>query len=180
LQTIKTKLSGELCAIYKDKNMSESKIQIKVGHVEFSGEGNQDWLSSQLDKILDKVPDLLKIELANNSNGGSGSGDGGNSGGSGGNGGAKLTNLASFLKQKNATSNQTKKFLATAAFLQQNGRESMGTNDVTKTLEDGKQGKLTNPALCLINNVKKGYCEKKGKDFYVTPEGFTSLGISTE
>ena len=43
--------------------MSESKIQVKVGIVEFSGEGNQDWLSKQLDKILEKIPELLKIEM---------------------------------------------------------------------------------------------------------------------
>lgn len=42
--------------------MSDSKIQIKVGTIEFSGEGNQDWLASQLDKILTKVPELLKLE----------------------------------------------------------------------------------------------------------------------
>ena len=156
--------------------MSDSKIQIKVGIVEFSGEGNQDWLASQLDKILEKVPELLKIELTNNPLGGNGgSGAGGDAGS-----GVKLTNLAAFLREKNATSNQTKKFLATAAFLQLNGRQSLSTNDVTKTLEDAKQGKLSNPALCLINNTKKGYCEKKGKDFYVTPEGLTSIGITVE
>lgn len=44
--------------------MSETKIQVKVGIVEFSGEGNQDWLAEQLDKILVKVPELLKIEMA--------------------------------------------------------------------------------------------------------------------
>ena len=44
--------------------MSESKIQIKVGIVEFSGEGNQDWLSEQFDKMLAKVPELVKIEMA--------------------------------------------------------------------------------------------------------------------
>jgi len=43
--------------------MSDSKIQVKVGIVEFSGEGNQEWLAAQLDKILEKVPELLKIEV---------------------------------------------------------------------------------------------------------------------
>jgi len=41
--------------------MSDSKINIKVGIVEFSGEGNQDWLATQLDKILSKVPSCLKL-----------------------------------------------------------------------------------------------------------------------
>lgn len=48
--------------------MSDSKIQVKVGIVEFAGEGNQDWLAKQLDKILEKVPELLKIEVASPSN----------------------------------------------------------------------------------------------------------------
>lgn len=48
--------------------MSDSKIQVKVGIVEFSGEGNQDWLAKQLDKILDKVPELLKIEVGGTKN----------------------------------------------------------------------------------------------------------------
>ena len=45
--------------------MNESKIQVKVGIVEFAGEGEQDWLAKQLDKILEKVPELLKIEVSN-------------------------------------------------------------------------------------------------------------------
>ncbi len=44
--------------------MSDSKIQIKIGIVEFSGEGNQEWLGQQFDKILAKVPELVKIEMA--------------------------------------------------------------------------------------------------------------------
>lgn len=40
--------------------MSESKIQIKAGAIEFSGEGNQELLAKQLDKVLEKIPELLK------------------------------------------------------------------------------------------------------------------------
>lgn len=43
--------------------MSDSKIQIKIGIVEFSGEGNQDWLAAQFDKILAKMAELVKIEM---------------------------------------------------------------------------------------------------------------------
>src|SRR5687768_4531521 len=43
--------------------MSVSKIEIKVGIVEFAGEGDQEWLAQQFDKILIKVPELLKIEM---------------------------------------------------------------------------------------------------------------------
>jgi hypothetical protein len=160
--------------------MSDSKIQIKIGNIEFSGEGDSDWLSSQLDKILDKVPELLKItplaqaEVSNNSieketNPKSSTNI------------AKPTNLAMFLKEKNATSNQVKKFLATSAFLQLNGKNRLNTSDITKALKDSNQTKLGNPSEYLNQNVKKGHCEKDGsKEFFVTSHGFEDLGVITE
>ena len=41
--------------------MNNSKIQIKVGNVEFSGEGDPKWLSGELDKILKSIPTLTKV-----------------------------------------------------------------------------------------------------------------------
>ena len=81
--------------------MSDSKIQVKVGIVEFSGEGNQDWLAKQLDKILEKVPELLKIEVAapNHTDNGT---DGGAA--SNGNGkGLSLINIAGKLSCKSGS-----------------------------------------------------------------------------
>lgn len=40
--------------------MSESRLQLKVGIVEFSGEGNSEWLSEQLDKVLLKIPEYIQ------------------------------------------------------------------------------------------------------------------------
>jgi hypothetical protein len=155
--------------------MSDSKIQIKVGIVEFSGEGNQEWLATQLDKILAKVPELLKIELSTppkaTSPGNAGTANNGHAG-------EKPANLATYLKDKNATSNQVKKFLATAAYLQLNGKDRLSTSDVSNALKDAKQTKLNNPSDCLNQNVRKGHCEKDGaKQFFVTSNGFTELGI---
>lgn len=78
--------------------MSESKIQVKVGIVEFSGEGDKEWLAEQLDKILEKIPELLKIEVAsqgapNNNGNGGGSGTGNISG-------LSVINIASKLNCK--------------------------------------------------------------------------------
>jgi viroplasmin and RNaseH domain-containing protein len=157
--------------------MSDSKIQIKVGIVEFSGEGNQDWLASQLDKILAKVPELLKIELSNPTAKPASLGKGGtpesipkaN----------KLnSNLATYLKDKSATTNQVKKFLATSVFLQLNGKNRLNTSDVSDALKNANQAKLNNPSECLNQNVKKGHCEKDGsKEFFVTTNGLKELGI---
>jgi hypothetical protein len=43
--------------------MAEAKIEIKVGAVSFSGEGESKWLAEQLDKILTCVPQLSKTSL---------------------------------------------------------------------------------------------------------------------
>jgi hypothetical protein len=154
--------------------MSDSKINIKIGHVEFSGEGNPDWLASQLDKILAKVPELLKIELAVPNvppNGSDKKGPPKN---------LKGTTLASWLKDKNATSNQNRKFLATAAFLQMGGKERVTTKEVTDALRINNQGKLGDPSENLNQNVGKGSCEKDGKSFYITPDGYKEIGIEVE
>ncbi len=160
--------------------MSESKIQIKVGIVEFSGEGNQDWLASQLDKILEKVPELLKIELTNPSFSEAGNSNNTNGGNNAGNAANKPSNLPSFLKDKAATTNQVRKFLATAAFIQLNGKDRMITSDVSGLLSKNNQSKLNNPSDTLAQNISKGHCSKEGNTFYVTPEGFKALSIETD
>lgn len=165
--------------------MSNSKIEIKVGIVEFSGEGEPQWLSEQLDKILEKVPELLKIELAsedshtrreesstpppvanNNSESGNGNGNG-----------KVNSNLSSFLNQTNSTKKQRRKFLATAVWNQlKNNRSSMSTKDITSALKDYQQSRLGNPSEMLNQNVSKGFCEKdSSNNFYVTPEGIKEI-----
>ena len=37
------------------------KIEIKVGSISFVGEGNEGWLSSQLDKMLKHLPELVNM-----------------------------------------------------------------------------------------------------------------------
>jgi len=41
--------------------MAEAKIEIKVGAMSFSGEGSEKWLSQELDKLLKKIPQIVKI-----------------------------------------------------------------------------------------------------------------------
>src|SRR5262245_53871576 len=145
--------------------MNESKLQIKIGTIEFSGEGDQTWLSSELAKVIDKAPDLLKVVPPMSTDNGKGNGSvqtpRSNGSGSG--------NLALFLKEKNATTQQVSKFLATAAFIQIGGKSKMTTADITKVLREANQSKLNNASDCLNQNVKKGFCQKDGgNDFFVT------------
>ena len=151
--------------------MADVKIHFKLGAIEFSGEGDKEWIAQQLDKLLDKAPKLVSLSPPAAQSGGipplhaPGALD------------PLVAHkpLASFLQEKNATSNQVKKFLAAAVWLEAKGRNKMTTGDVTKALKDSHQSGLGNPADCLNRNVGKGYCEKDGKEFFVTQTGRASL-----
>lgn len=151
--------------------MSEAKVFIKVGGFEFSGEGDQEWVAKQLDKILTKADELVNLsppsasEVVKTEHHKPMGTDAGI---------AKMT-LPSFLSDKTATKNQTKKFLATAIWLEAKGKSRMGTGDIARALKDANQNRLSNPSECLNQNIAKGYCEKDGKDFFVTSEGKASL-----
>jgi len=96
----------------------------------------------------------------------------GNGGGSGDRSGTdghqhkkgNLGTLASYLKKKNATDNQRRQFLATAAYLHdKTGDRRLTTSQVKKALSTNNQGKLTNASASLNDNVGRGFCEKDGK-----------------
>jgi hypothetical protein len=155
--------------------MTEGKITFKVGVIEFSAEGEQEWVAQQLDKNLVKSPELMNVvpqiippqvsaqlvhtthspmvadpEIANKP-------------------------LASFLKEKDSTTNQNKKFLATAVWLEARGKNRLTPKDIAKALKESNQSRLGNASQCLNNNVNKGYCERDGKEFFVTEDGKNSL-----
>ena len=148
--------------------MSQVKIQIKVGDVEFSGEGEQGWVSTQLERILKAAPGIVGAKRSDPALSGSGQEDRQNAT-------ATSQTLASFLRDNNASTNQVKKFLATASWLHARGKKRLNTADVTRALKDTNQTRLGNPADCLNKNVAKGHCEKDGKDFLVTAEGEAAL-----
>ena len=141
------------------------KIRIKIGGVEVDYEGAEGFLDKKLPKLIGDVSALAKE--APTESGGSDKSRNQKVGTSG--------TLASFLRQKNPKSQQTR-FLATAEWLHQKEQvKNMETNNVTKALKENQQKRLSNPSDCLNRNVKDGYCEKDGKGFYVTEEGREAL-----
>jgi len=151
--------------------MGESKIEIKIGQISFSGEGEQDWVAKQLDKILGQAEKLIHLAPEPSQSAGAVANH-------------KLManassiaskTLPAFLQEKNAARSQVQKFLATAVWLHAKGQNRLQNSDVSKALKDANQTRLGNPADCLNQNVKKGYCEKDGKQFFVTTEGKDSL-----
>jgi hypothetical protein len=86
--------------------------------------------------------------------------------------------LASYLTEKQATTNQIRRFLATADWLRQKGTTELTSTAVTKALHTNHQKRLANSADCLNKNATKGFVEKDGKSktFFITSEGLVSLG----
>lgn len=147
--------------------MTTAKIEISVGAITFSGEGTEDWLEKQLDKLLASAPSLAAIHPPAEPPQGE-QNDVQNT--------TEVGTLATFILKKGAGSNQVKRFLATAEWLHKKGKRRIQSKDVSKALSDANQKRLGNPADSLNKNVAKGHCEKEGSDFYVTPEGRASLG----
>ena len=42
--------------------MPDAKLEIRIGAVAFSGEGAENWLGQQLDKFLQRLPELAQAE----------------------------------------------------------------------------------------------------------------------
>lgn len=151
--------------------MADAKIGITIGTITFHAEGEQKWVSDQLDKLLENAKTLATIVPPSKKSDAAGSHipieadpD------------IASKPLATYLKEKSATKSQVQKFLATAVWFESKGNARVSTSDVTKALKDSNQTRIGNPADCLNKNVKKGFCEKDGDKFFVTTEGKESLG----
>lgn len=149
----------------------KSKIEVSVGRVTFFGEGSEDWLAAQLEKVLEATKNHPSANAEEEVSDAERQANGPPSAGP-----QNVGSLASFLKAKDATSNQTKRFLVTAGWLAKKGKRTLKTADVSKALKDNQQSRLSNPADALNKNVGKGFCEKNGDGFFITPEGWTELG----
>lgn len=152
-----------------DKDKAQGKVEIKIGNMSFTAEGDQEWLGEQLSKVIDAAAPLssageqVKSSVAGEA---TGSASTNNSGGS----------LAAYLKAKGGEDKQVQRFLATAAWLFRRGQKDLSASAIAKALQENHQKKLANAADCLNKNVSKGYCEKTKDGFFVTPEGWAALG----
>jgi hypothetical protein len=146
--------------------MAAAKIEIRVGGFSFAGEGNERWLSSQLEKVLWQVPKHVWSAHGDHAKGGVQSEVRKSHG-----------PLAAFLTAKKATHNKTRAFLAAAVWLQDRGVERLTTSEVNRILSESKRVKLANASQRLAHNVRRGLCAKVGRtEFYVTEEGRAVVG----
>ena len=153
--------------------MSQGEIEFSFGSLGFSGEGEEKWLAEQLDKVIKAVPELSQVKPPE------GKDVAGDIVNDVVDSATKFTtSLSNHIKDKDGGNSQVIRFLATADWLRRRGRKTMKTADVTRALSDNHQAKLSNPAERLNQNVGKGFCEKKGSEFFITPEGLVSLGYS--
>ncbi len=161
--------------------MNNARIEFKIGNIEFVGEGDQDWVTEQLDKILDRIPNLVteskkttpkavlqtteipvvpqNTDLFSTQSKSR----------------AIPENISTFLRKKDAIDKQRRKFLGTAVWLQLNGQQLIKTKDVTDALRAARQVRITNPSHQLNQNIAQGFCQKEGRGFYVTPQGVENI-----
>jgi hypothetical protein len=147
--------------------MSTSNVTLSYGSVSFSAEGAEEWVSTQLDKILETATKLSQVPTAPKGERKPSLEEVG---------GPFTATLAGHIRAKNGEVNQVRRFLATADWLRLRKSEKLSTSAVAKALSDNHQKRLGNPSDCLNKNVSKGHCEKSGDDFFITPDGLKELG----
>lgn len=152
--------------------MTNSKIEIKIGIIEFSGEGDQEWLAEQLDKIIEKAPEFinsgvalaqptpeLKNETLKDNQVKAASSN------------VQKKPLASFIKDKSPKT-QPQLFLVTSIWIHDNlGSKRIQQQDINTQLKESNQKPIGKPSQELGRNVKAGFIVKDGSQFYVTPDG---------
>lgn len=148
----------------------ETKINISVGNLSFSGEGDQGWLAAQLDKVLKAAPEIADARRVPD--------DVAPRGGAKRDSVDSKTTLAAYIREKKGETNQIERFLITADWLLLRGATQLKTAAVSKALKDNQQKRLANAADCLNKNVTKGYCEKADGGFFITPDGRKHLGYA--
>ncbi len=147
--------------------MTDVKVEFSIGEMKFSGEGDKEWFSEQLDKILSKVGAIDARPTAPSSPVSVSSAQAEL---------APVKPLPSFLEDTGSKVSQVRKFLACALWIQmKHGRNRVTTREVTVALREASQSRLGNPADCLRLNVGKGFCEKVGSEFYITEDGRKSI-----
>ncbi len=169
--------------------MSQSKIEFRLGAIHFVGEGDKEWVTKQLDKIISQASTLLRVaggsdEVSSPENSSPVKRTGNRSKKTVTHAtpvvtGIKSTtsgkDLATFIQSKKAGSNQRAKFLAAALWLHKHGKNNPGTRDVTNALKQARVSALINPSQYLNQNVKQGYLRKSGSGFTVTKKGESAL-----
>jgi hypothetical protein len=180
--------------------MADSKIEFSYDNLRFSCEGDKEWVETQLNKMLSRIPALnrhykgtgdkksgpiLSVEADEIAIGKDVKGKRGRK--------PKVVTestkkqepngspLYEFLKDKKADKNQVRKFLATAVYLNSQGEEKFSSPIISKVLKNAGIEKLVNASDCLNKNEKKGFCIKDNKEFILTDLGIQAvLGSSEE
>lgn len=148
--------------------MTTAKVGFTIGSFTFSAEGTEKWAADQLDKVLARAEAIAQIAPSEPS--------GGNDEHTNGKP-KKAGSLVSYIEKAGGSTNQTKRFLATAVWLHDRGSKRVTTADIAKSLRENSQKKLGNPSDCLSKNIRKGFCEKDGDQFFVTDDGRKDIGL---
>ncbi len=173
--------------------MTAAKIEFSYDNLHLVCEGEKEWVETQLDKVLDRIPalnqparevkiktteEIQKVEEPNSvavKEVKRGRGRRPKVSVETINQDSPSSPLLEFLRDKKADKNQVKKFLATAVYLHSQGEEKFSSPLISKTLKNAGIEKLINASDCLNKNEKKGFCIKDKKEFILTDLGIQSI-----
>lgn len=171
-------------------NKEQTRLRVKLGAAEIEYEGGTQFLKDQIMPAVDKILEMvyarvdlqrlrpaLQLEAVHPLEKGN-DGQPSHTPNSPGPSTPTKSSLSSYLKATGDTSKQVQRFLATAGWLHRRGQKELSPSLIAKTLKENHQKKLANPADCLNKNVTKGYCEKTDDGFFITPDGWETLGGS--
>ena len=185
--------------------MADSKIEFSYDNLRFVCEGDKEWVETQLNKVLNRIPGLNKpfrgvlpaptaktltaekVRIAKAPSTTTLKASKGIRGRKPKAAAESIRQepsgdpLYEFLKDKRADKNQVRRFLATAVYLHSQGEEKYSSPLISNTLKNAGIAKLINASDCLNKNEKKGFCIKDKKEFILTDLGIQSiLGASED
>ena len=168
--------------------MAEARAKIEVSGLEFDLRGDPDWVSEQLEKVLELAYDVADLALSPSEEP---AGDNGEDDGTGedndGSGSedpddsqedpiASLS-LPAFLAECGAIRDEERKLLAVAAWLHAKGNDRITVSEVRDTLAAAGERAIHNAAAVLVTAVANGLCKEDDGALFVTDAGRTALGL---
>jgi len=161
--------------------MAEARAKIEVSGLQFDLRGDPDWVSEQLDKVLELAYDVADLALSPPEEPADGDGEGDGSSGEDPDDSQEdpiaSLSLPAFLAECNATRDDERKLLAVAVWLRAKGSDRVTVSEVRDALADAGERAIHNAATVLMTAVAKDLCQEDDGALFVTDAGRTALRL---
>jgi len=167
--------------------MAEARAKIEVSGLQFDLRGDPDWVSEQLEKVLELAYDVADLALSPPEEPEADSGEDSNGEGNDGSGDEDpndsqedpiaALSLPAFLEERDATRSDERKLLAVAIWLHAKGSDRVTVTEVRDALAAARERAIHNAAAVLMTAVASGLCQEDDGALFVTDAGRAALGV---